>query len=356
MAITEKNHYVPRLYLKNFTGTNGYLHRYRTLVSRDDIAPWKPLRPGGVAYQSHLYTSFAGGDESDEIERWLCKEFEDPAEEPIFKAINGLKLTKLDYTALTRFAVAQSVRTPAFFVRNRPRWISEAEKQNKISLNRIKAKLEAGEKPREAEQNLPADVRKYYPLRVSRVPSDKEGMGALKVESVVGRGTWHFAMKHLLTSTVERLTFHKWTIIHPPDEMEWFTSDDPVVLLNFRSVLDYGFEGGWGVPHTNIILPLSPQHLLFTQVGDRGPLRGSSLDEGTSQFLRKIIAEHAFRYIFARKPLKDVEVMRRRIVDPGEVQHESQEWQRWHHEQSGFERDFAVDPSDIERARREALS
>ena len=82
---------------------------------------------------------------------------------------------------------------------------------------------------------------------------------------VVGRGLWFYTMKHTLTTTLKVLHNHKWTILEAPAGLGWFTSDDPVICLNFRSESDYDFDGGWNRARGNILFPLSSRYLMFTK-------------------------------------------------------------------------------------------
>jgi hypothetical protein len=115
---------------------------------------------------------------------------------------------------------------------------------------------------------------------------------------VVGRALWFYTMKHTLTSTVKVLHGHKWAILQAPAGLGWFTSDDPGTCLNFRLESDYDFRGGWNRAGGNILFPLSPRHLMFTQIGassysSRVPPRHDA------RLFRRMIAEHAHRRIYS---------------------------------------------------------
>jgi hypothetical protein len=110
--------------------------------------------------------------------------------------------------------------------------------------------------------------------------------------------------------------------------------------LNFISPTDYTFEGGWGSPGTDLMLPLGPRHLLFTQVGKRVPPRGTPMDFGKATLIRRLIAERAHRYIFAHVPDPFVPTVRPRRVDPLAFAHERQQWSAWHAEQTKAERNL----------------
>jgi len=173
------------------------------------------------------------------------------------------------------------------------------------------------------------------------MPSPDGKSVILKTETVVGRATWIWGMRHIRENTLNRLNEHKWVILSAEDDLPWFTTDDPVVRLNFRHPGDYNFKGGWQVPNTNIFLPLSPKHLLFTQVGSKSPYeRGEFLPRDQAVMLRRMIAEHAHRYIFSPFKDPDISCYRARHVDAEAVKSEQEQWSKWHDEQSAAEREL----------------
>jgi hypothetical protein len=87
MALTRDNHFVPQLYLKNFASGSGEVYEYRTLVSHPRVPVWKPVNVAGTGYEKNLYTRIVRGEEADDIEQWLNREFESPAKEPFQKVL-----------------------------------------------------------------------------------------------------------------------------------------------------------------------------------------------------------------------------------------------------------------------------
>ncbi|MGA2437068.1 MAG: DUF4238 domain-containing protein [Acidobacteriaceae bacterium] len=340
MSFTQNNHYVPRVYLKHFASESGYLYRYRVLVPKQNISDWKRINIGGVGYQSNLYTRVLAQGDSDEIEKWLNRDFENPAENSMHKAVNGERLEKEDYRLLVRFLAAQIVRTPAFLIENLPRWREQAERQLKETSENVRKELEEARATGRPIQTEHVANSEYFPLRVTKEPSSDGKSVIIKTETVVGRGIWIYAMRHLLTKTLDWLAEHRWTIISAEDDLPWFTTDDPVVRLNYRNPTDYNFKGGWGSSNTNILLPLSPKYLLFTQVGKKPNQRGEVFPRPMAIMLRRMIAEHAFRYIFS--PFKDPTIpqYRPRIINADAVKNENEQWQKWHEEQSLAEREL----------------
>jgi hypothetical protein len=337
------NHYVPRSYLKRWTLDGLKVSTYQLLVGHAQIPAWRERSTRGIAYHEHLYTKLAASGESDEIERWLDSEFEAPAEESIDKVVRGQRLTSLDWKRLVRFFAAQDVRTPARLIENLKRWSNTVPDLVQTTLTESVARLEAMprvDRTAFAGKKPPHDG---FPTRVTVDRNTDGPNGQLTAEVVLGRGLWLWSMQHLLARTLSVLHHHRWTILVPPDGLTWFTSDDPVLKLNFNSDTNYTFGGGWGSVGTDLLLPLGPHHLLYTQVGKSVPRRGTRLDLETATVVRKLIAEHAHRFVFSSVRDPFVEQVRPRIVDVRALRQEADEWKRWHVEQSSAEQTLASD-------------
>jgi len=108
--------------------------------------------------------------------------------------------------------------------------------------------------------------------------------------------------------------------------------------LNFHNTTRYDFGGGWGSKGTEIFMPISPNHLLYTQVGVRPPLRGTQFSPAQAEIIRRCIAEHAHRLILASKPDANIVSLRPRTVNADLVKHENAQWAKWHEEQTEAER------------------
>ena len=336
MGFRGKNHYVPELYLKRFQEDSGRICVYRLLVPHPRVPVWKRSTAGGVGYYRHLYTRLVAGVESDEIEEWFNRDFESPAEEALHKATSNLRLSEKDWYRLVRFLAAQDVRTPARLLEDLSRW-------NKEALPTLQECLADLPKSREEMRTKLAERKRlpnteYLPIRVKTEIVPGQEFGRVRAELVVGRGLWLFSLKHALENTAKILHTHKWSILRPPDGMSWFTSDKPVVRLNFHHEGKYDFEGGWGSKGTEILFPLSPRHLLYTQVGHRVPVRGSVMP--SAHMVRRMIAEHAHRLIFSATEDAEVPTMRPRVESAEAFQNEKMQWDRWNEDQVAAEREL----------------
>lgn len=337
MALTRDNHFVPQLYLKNFSSASNKVYEYRILVSNSSVPIWKPINVAGTGYERNLYTRIIRGVEADDIEQWLNREFETPASEPLQRVLQDRELSQGDWELLIRFLASQIVRTPAFLIKNLPRWNSMAPKVMNETLRDVENRLrEAKEQGRKIIVDEPARHTEYLPFRVDRKDLLEEKKVQFTTRMIVGRGLWFYSMKHLLTRTLKVLQKHKWTIVEAPNRLAWFTSDDPVICLNFRSDTDYDFDGGWNCARGNILLPLSPRHLMFTEIGASSyPRRVPSRYH--ARLFRRVIAEHAHRRIYSSIIEEMIPKLKPRLVDAKGFQTERVLWQSWYEDQSRAE-------------------
>lgn len=325
--ITHNNHYVPRFYLKNWSQDGKTIYTYSLLVSDSRVPYWRKESIKNTAVWYDLYTRKIAQQEIDDFETWFDREFEAPAKAVFEKLLHTEPLTKSDEIILSRFVASQHLRTPARLnsilelERKELPWIMENVLQ-KINKEAANGNL------RNASKSI-LETDSLFPLKVN-LDSEK---GVAKVESVVGKSTYLYAIRYLLTETVKRLYGYRWTVLHAADGVSFPTSDDPVICLNYRNQSDYDFKGGWGRKHGNIIMPISPKLLLFTQIGDKGSY--DSLDKSFywSSFFVKIIIEHAHRAVFADQPQKGMSAINPRVVNKELYDAESQIMRSWHSEQ-----------------------
>lgn len=332
------NHYVPEHYLKRWAAGTLKVWTYRLLVPHDNVRSWKPHSLETIGRREHLYTRIRGSNASDELERWFATDFESPADPVIEKVVKGKSLSTDDWRKLARFVALQDVRTPA-------RMTEVVNHASEYLPAMLKEVLEgAVEDIRVAKENsLSLPVRDQtsdsaLPIAVrTRIEPGAE-TGTLSVETVAGRGFWLYAVEVLLTRTVKHLENHRWTVVRPPAGMKWLTSDNPVVKLNYRSNGTFDLGGGWGNPGSEILLPLSPEFLLYTQVGRKpGFGRGERLSEAIALQVQRFIIKNAHRYIFSEQIDPAVSNARPRTVSQEMVRMENKNWAEFHAAQTEAE-------------------
>ncbi|WP_191632830.1 DUF4238 domain-containing protein [Pseudomonas fluorescens] len=332
------NHYVPKLYLKQWAQDGG-ISTYRLLVPNEKLPLWRMHSLKGIAYQEHLYNYVVSGHQTDEFERWLDSEFEAPAEEVISRVVRDEKLLPDQWRTLIRFAMAQDVRTPARYREFVARQSTTLQPLLNETLERSITELELAVSDGRSLRRCQATELEKFPFNLVIEPQPN-GDGMLQAHTIVGRRLWVWNARRLLTDTIKKIPMKGWVILNAPPGLSWPTSDNPLIRLNFHGPEKYDFKGGWGVKNEDILLPLSPKHLLYTCIGSRPKICAATLDLQTAQFMRRIIIEHADRYVFSTEP-SDVHLIRPRTICAEQFMAERRAWGDWNREQSEAEAKLA---------------
>jgi len=335
-GLSRDNHFVSQGYLRNWSHDGSTIQVYRILVSHESVPEWslRPIR--GVAFRKDLYTRVdRAGNETDEVEQWLADEIESPALTAIDKAVNDRRLSPDDWYHMALFFAAQDLRTPSNFLECMERWREDfpplIQRTLRESVERIKRAEQEGLQLSScaAGDETPAG----FEFEIQR---QEDGSSRIHASVTAGRAMWLQGMRHLLGGSAKRLTDHKWSIARPAKGLEWITSDHPALKLNYYEAGKYDFRGGWGSRGTELILPISPLHCLYTQIGKKGEPRFAFSEEKTQE-LQRLLVERAHRWIFARAALRDVSRFRPRVIDAKAFETEERAWRKWHEEQSASE-------------------
>lgn len=313
MILSRDNHYVPQMYLKAWANENK-IWAYSLLVSDPKVPHWKKESIKNTAFRKDLYTNIGNNNnESDTIEHFLDKNFESPAMIPLKKAIEGSSLSKDDLIILSRFVASQCVRTPAWYIKNLKQWGNTLPQIFEDTLNKLANEM-SNMDINDIKLNKSSINTNYFPLKVTRTGKVVDDKELIEVNSYIGKSMWFFAINHILTKTCTLLNKHNWRVITAAPGISWPTSDDPVICLNFYNNNNYDFNGGWDNEGSEIILPISPTKILYTQVGKDCRLK--QFDLKTSHLIKKLIIEHAHRKIYCNSPQKNMRNLRERVEDP----------------------------------------
>jgi len=330
--LSRDSHYVPQATLRRWSDDGYRVYAYRTLVSRAEVPEWE-LRPiRGLAHQQDLYTTFSGGREVDEFERWITKEYEEPGLEAVDKLLARVRMSPADWKRLARYVAAQDLRTPLTFIESMKRWEQDIpavlEKSMRDAINELRrARAEGLGLMSEAKPNaLSESFRVHIQIEPPVTPSSDQAM--IRAEVTAGRDLWIASMRHLLTGVASVLGEHRWSAIEPHGQEEWPLTDHPVLRLNYYEAGQYDFGGGWGSKGSEIMMPVSPRHLLYVQIGKKAPNRFRFLLKET-QLVQRLIAERAHRWVFARQPAPWVARARPRVVDQALFAAERDAWKQW---------------------------
>jgi hypothetical protein len=340
VQVKHNNHYVSQSYLRNWSVDGNSIWQYRLLVSSKNVPSWELQSIKNTAYKKDLYTEIRDGSEIDDFEQWLDREIE----YPVIEVINRIKrreiLSKNDWIILARYFAIQDLRTPLNYLESKDRW----EKEFPIIIDKVFSDLKENfESIKQGEKISPplTSSEKYfndtfhYSLIKNHDPERK--LSAIEISAYANRKLWLASIRFASEDTVKHLYNHKWSIAIAPKNYYWITSDNPTLRLNYYDVGKYDFKGGWGVPNGNLILPLTPKFLLFTQIGKIQP-NYFFPDLEKSKEINYFLAKRAFRYIYSEFPVNDINVVRPRKIDPELFRTEQEGWMNWHKKQSETEK------------------
>ncbi len=332
-ALKRNNHYVPQFLLHNFAipTEKSKVMEYQLLVPDERVPSWGKRAIRGIAKHKDLYTISEGISESDELERWLDKNFEWPAGKSVEKVLSQTLLTERDMKLLCNLYAAQFLRTPAHFFAKRNVWSQELNRQAEMMQARI-----AAERPNldiadgdtvdiYAPENLPMRIR------VSR----KSDNFHMLIQTLNGRKLWVWGVKHALRSDgpIRFLQRYEWTILIAPEGQSWFCSDNPAVS-SFTHI-----DGGktsfanWAHPGARLMLPLSPKHLLYHRVGAPISEQYMKASDMLADQIRRDLADAAHRSIFCHTKDESLSHYRPRKVDLRAFRAEQEAWEKFGSEQ-----------------------
>ena len=355
---THDNHFVPQWYLRQWADADGKFWRYRLLVPHESCPHWEERPVRGVAFERDLYTVAFEGRDDDDFERWIKREYEDPGQAAVQKAIDRRKLCADDWQRLALFAACQDLRTPQHylefmeFMRGAGPDVMKSIAEGVQGVLRDGSRGEAGRREAPDERATAQSAEAFsdaVKVSIRRDLPAEDGQVLLGLHMLVGRDMWMREQRHLLESVGKAATSHSSCIAEAAKGFEWFTSDHPVVRLQYYEGDAFDVSGAWAKTGTNILMPLSRRYLLYCQVGSESPSRLRLTKKQTS-LIRRAIAMRAHRSIFALRPVPDIAVLRRRLVDLDGYSREREQWEGWHGQQTEAERAHALLPKSLQDA------
>ena len=323
--ITHKNHYVPQFYLKNWSQDRKKIWVYSLLVPHAKVPYWQKKSIEYVAVWNDFYTQYNGEKEVDDFEKWFNKEFETPAEPVIQKLIDNKPIARQEEILLTHYVMAQDLRVPA-----RVNDILDCTRNTINDYFDSFPSISIKEEIKKASYYSESNVK--LPIKVHLNKEKRQ----VEFKAFVGRSFYLNTLKYTLTTTVKQAEKRKWHVIHVADGISFPTSDNPVIRLNLYKSYNnyrknkYDFKSGWGNKHGDIIMPLSPKHVLISENGIKGNTPNLNNSVYWSEFFRKIIIEHAYRYVFAYEKQKGMLSINPRRVNKERFLAEKNTMNIWH--------------------------
>ena len=319
--ITHDNHYVPQFYLKQWS-TNGHsLWCYDTVVEDRRVKIWKRSPIKSAACWRDLYTLTNSDGPTDDIERYFDKHVENNAKSIFEKIRDSQPLANSEMEQLIHYLAAQLTRTPHWFKyanelirRMFPRIFEQeyTKLENKIK-NKGAEKFHSQQAP--TENNNDPFPKIPIKANINSAESTITAEIALGNRSALASTGVIMNKDGLVYQALHR---QQWVILESPVNLP--TSDNPVVYFGKYENDRLSFDVGIGTNNVDIAFPLTPKHLLFTEVGQS---REALINlENYPRFwncIQEAIIKGAWRYIYAKEQIPNIEQIRPRTVIKGEA-------------------------------------
>lgn len=336
--ISRNNHYLSQMYLDAWKNDNNEVLVYELLVPNEKCPIWKSKSTKSVGSYDSMFVRLKNGIEVDDIEEWFRDRYETPAKKSLEHAINDERITIDEWHCLIDFVACHIVRSPAYIIK-----ILDLAKKDCIPIFEEKCEDISNFSEKEIlntiAENKTDKLNELFPIKITGIGSDNKNNEIFKIETIFGKQFYIWIMIHLLQNTSKILHSHKWGIITVDKNVILPTSDDPVICLNYNSESDYNFDGGWGKENSNILFPISPNKILYTQVGIKVKPR-INVGYKTSLLFKKMIIEHSYRKVISNFVDKDVVRIKQRYVSEGEYKKEKKMWEDFQKNYLEKERDY----------------
>ena len=253
MEKPRRHHYCPAAYLANFALPNK--RDGKILVTSKDSGLDRPSTPNNEAHQRDFYRIETQDEKIDPF--GLEKEFstiESPALAGIRKAINSNKLpSDEDMSWIINFIGLLAVRVPS----RRNRWAGFMESIYKKVLRMQTSSEEryiSTLKNIEKSENINHINMPSY-SEIKKIAEDDE----LKI--TLHQNEHIISMLHMADTVISLLFNRNWSLVIADSEMDFITSDNPVVLRWIKQPKKW-ISPGFRLKNTEVSITLSPKHAL----------------------------------------------------------------------------------------------
>ena len=341
--ITRNNHYVPRFYLRLWSGNGNTIQVFNGVIKNAAMRGWRNRSIRGTACWSNFYTDTVDGQDDDKFER-LLHDYEDATKRVIDKLNGPIVLDESDISTLVQFAIVQAVRTPSFMSFSQE--LIERTLQPALGevVKTLEKELDDGS-IFERGVALTKNVRPGIRSMLMNIEVDSQ-IPAVKAETCAGRHNYIAIALRIIEGKVGKLLKScNWMLLKSPKML--LTSDNPVTFLHIHGGGKWSVglaEGLINYP-TLAYMPVTPHYVLFTRIGcSRQEMESVVLGEDLYRVIQKGTVFNARRYVYGRTQEPCVGAWRPQIVNPDAYDLLDEERINWHQSNAGLEEGFSYLP------------
>jgi Protein of unknown function (DUF4238) len=240
-------HYVPKFYLKGFTGKNGILWVY------ERFKPKRPSKPKQEAHRTDFYTHFERGFRDESAEAAL-REIESRASTIICKLANPqYELSKEGFAHLIIFISFMFVRVPS--------WRDYLNKA--FAAATMQSQIERAKDKTKFYQTC-AEMQQSTGKLLGMEPEDLRQF-ILTGEYEIEQTSEAFSLGEMFTSglaVMDELRYFGYEVLYAPTDKFFVTSDCPVYTLQPDGKGQATIGMGFGWPDVEVFFPLNKRACL----------------------------------------------------------------------------------------------
>ena len=290
-------HFVPQMLLRRWANDKDEVWMYRTLVSHASVHDWRRVSVKTAASQRYFYGQ-------DGFENDVNGRIESAAAPAIEAAVGGARIIPEHWKNLIAFVALQLMRTPKAFLK-----IAQIMRDDFVPF--VKASVEEASRLGHVP-SAPAVYDPNHPMKVYRDPES----GATTIAADIGPEGWRGVVRNEVDNFAERMFQHRWTVLRTPPGRDLYLSDEPAIS---------------SPDNPEVFLPLSPHHLLYTDVQSGRMLpRGTRISVHDVDRFNTRIAQSANLAVFAVDRRDTLPRFRPRTVDPEGYVREVDYWRKFH--------------------------
>lgn len=336
--ITHHNHFVPQFYLRYWSSNGNTLLDYKLVVEDDREKTWRTTSLKTACTWGDLYTQRISGSDVDDIENYFCDEYEAPVSAILRKISSGAALSKNDINSLVNFWLIQHFRTPAYLIKN-AKQTEEVFDQITNKIPDIVAKffyeIELG-----ITHPVVHEPAQFNPFPVQPIETDIDfEKGTIKSSISLGRASFLSSIASLVNGSVgNRVRNFNWTIVRPPREHYFLTSDNHAIAFGAYKYNKIEVDGiGLGRRNVSLVLPLTPDAALFTEVGALPFDITDQLSIRQCELINQAIYKGAYRHIFSKKKIPNIKINYPRVTSRAIIEEDRKMRENWASSQAAAE-------------------
>lgn len=310
-TLKRDNHFVPKFYLNAWKNKNGKVFEYNKIAPSEKSRLWNEKSTTAVCYIRNFYVQKIDGVETDYLERIFDKNYEDFAEMALKKAINEERLTPTDWKKIINLIASQIFRTPSCYIKI----MQTLEKTFEETMSSIPNYIDKNDNKNilKIDNNDKPILDIDFNIKIEDMNIEKENKKYFRFSLDINKDLYLNCLRAMLENYVQILQKHKWNVVKLDDNVIIPTSDNPVILLNYYKDNTYDLKGGIDNNGGEIIFPISPNKVIYTQIGKRTMLK--KFDFKTSFKIKKFILENARNTIISSFEDAEIEKIQPRVVD-----------------------------------------